>query len=69
MSSLLQYYINSGHDIAFGFGPDCHFFKDGITFTMALTPVPEMASAIPALCLVLLATAFEVRRRRRTNSQ
>jgi hypothetical protein len=64
----LQNYINSGHDIAFGFDPDCHFFNDGITFTMTLTPVPEMASAIPALCLVLLATAFEVRRRRRTNS-
>jgi hypothetical protein len=66
--AALQNYINSGHDIAFGFDPDCHFFNDGITFTMTLTPVPEMASAIPALCLVLLATAFEVRRRRRTNS-
>ena len=66
--AALQNYINNGHDIAFGFDPDCHFFNDGIKFTMTLTPVPEMASAIPALCLVLLATAFEVRRRRRTNS-
>lgn len=66
--AALQNYINSGHDIAFGFDPDCHYFNDGIKFTMTLTPVPEMASAIPALCLILLATAFEVRRRRRTNS-
>ena len=66
--TALQNYINNGNNVAFGFDPDCHFFNDGIKFTMTLTPVPEMASAIPALCLVLLATAFEVRRRRRTNS-
>jgi hypothetical protein len=63
----LQNYINNNHDIAFGFDPECHFFNDGITFSMTLTPVPEMASAIPALCLVILATAFEIRRRRRAN--
>jgi len=64
----LQNYINNNHDIAFGFDPECHFFNDGITFSMTLTPVPEMASAIPALCLVILATAFEIRRRRRANA-
>jgi hypothetical protein len=64
----LQNYINNNHDVAFGFDPECHFFNDGITFTMTLTPVPEMASAIPALCLVALATAFEIRRRRRANA-
>jgi hypothetical protein len=64
----LQTYIANGHDIAFGFDPDCHYFNDGIKFTMTLTPVPEMASAIPALCLVALATAFEIRRRRRANA-
>jgi hypothetical protein len=64
----LQTYINNNHDVAFGFDPECHFFNDGITFTMTLTPVPEMASAIPALCLVALATAFEIRRRRRANA-
>lgn len=63
----LQTYINNGHDIAFGLDPDCHFFNDGVKFTLTLTPVPEMASAIPALCLIALATAFEIRRRRRAN--
>jgi hypothetical protein len=66
--AALQAYINSGHDIAFGLDPDCHFFNDGVNFCLTLTPVPEMASAIPALCLVVLATAFEVRRRRRAKA-
>ena len=61
-------YINSGHDIAFGFDPECHFFNDGVTFQMTLTAVPEMASLLPALGLVIVATVFEARRRRRSNS-
>jgi hypothetical protein len=34
----LQAYIANGHDIAFGLDPDCHFFNNGVTFTMS---VPE----------------------------
>lgn len=63
--TALTNYINSGNDVAFGFDPECHFFNDGITFGMTFTPVPEMASTIPALCLIVLATAIEIRGRRR----
>jgi len=61
----LSQYITNGHDIAFGFDPECHFFNDGITFTMNFTPVPEFASVVPVAILVALATALEIRRRRR----
>jgi hypothetical protein len=63
--ATLTNYINNGHDIAFGFDPECHFFNDGITFTMNVTPIPEAASLLPVFCLVTVATAFEIRRRRR----
>jgi len=36
-----------------------------VAFRATIVPIPEAASLIPALCLVVLATAFEVRRRRR----
>jgi hypothetical protein len=62
--TALTNYINSGHDIAFGFDPDCHFFNDGITFTMSYSPVPEATTVIPMVCVVALAIAWELRRRR-----
>lgn len=37
-----------------------------VAFQASVTPVPEAASLIPALCLVAAVTAFEARRRRRT---
>lgn len=61
----LTTYINNGNDIAFGFDPDCHFFNDGITFTMNITPIPEVANIVPVACLLLGAIALEIRRRRR----
>ncbi len=69
--AALKDYIANGHDIAFGLDPDCHFFNDGITFTMNLaplsvTPVPEVTPAVPAACLIISATMLEVRRRRRS---
>jgi hypothetical protein len=63
--AALTTYISNGDDVAFGFDPECHFFNDGITFAMTFTPVPEMASTIPALCLIFLAIAIEIRGRRR----
>ena len=53
----LNAYIAAGNDIAFGIDPDCHFFNDGINFTMSLTPVPEMSALFP-LIGVLAAVGF-----------
>lgn len=63
--SILQTYINNGHDIAFGFDPDCHFFNDGITFNIDCTPVPEVATMIPVAGFLALVVATEICRRRR----
>ena len=63
--TALTNYINNGGNIAFGFDPDCHFFNDGITFTMNIVPVPEVASVIPVACLIAGAIVLEIRRRRR----
>lgn len=40
----------------------------GIAFQATFTPIPEAASVIPVLCLVTVATAIEIRRRRRAVS-
>jgi len=62
--TALTNYINNGHDVALGFDPECHFFNDGVTFTFDyVTPVPEMANAIPVFCLLAVAIGFELRRR------
>lgn len=36
-----------------------------VAFQAMIVPVPEAASLVPAVCLVIVATAFEARRRRR----
>lgn len=59
----LQAYIANGHDIAFGLDPDCHFFNDGVTFTMN---VPEGGTtavllAVTMVCLVLTHRQFSYR--------
>jgi hypothetical protein len=64
----LAAYIANGSDIAFGLDPDCHFFNDGITFTMTLTPVPEMAALYPVISL-FAAIAFTHLLRRRRSAQ
>src|ERR1700730_553865 len=63
--ATLTQYVNNGHDLAFGFDPECHFFNNGITFNMALTPVPEPAGLVPEAILLAAATALVIRRRRR----
>lgn len=62
--TALKAYIANGNDIAFGFDPDCHFYNDGITFSIQTAPVPEMATMIPVMALLAAAVLFEVRRRR-----
>jgi hypothetical protein len=66
--TTLQNYINNGHDIAFGLDPDCHFFNDGVTFTLNCVPVPEPANLFPVACLVAGAIGLETRRRRRRST-
>lgn len=39
-----------------------------VAFQASITPIPEAASLVPALCLVIAATAFEARRRRRASA-
>jgi hypothetical protein len=67
--AALQQYIANGHDIAFGLDPDCHFYNDGVSFTIdSVTPVPEITSILPLCGLVASAVGLEIRRRRRTNN-
>ena len=62
----LSAYIGNGNDIAFGLDPDCHFFNDGIKFSMNLSPVPEMAALYPILSLIAAVAFTHVLRRRRS---
>lgn len=62
----LSAYIANGQDIAFGIDPDCHFFNDGITFTMTLTPVPEMSALFPLVGLLAAVAFTHVLHRRRS---
>ena len=57
--------FRNGNDIAFCLDPDCHFFDDGIKFTMNLAPVPEMTAFYPIIGLLAAVTLTEVLRRRR----
>jgi hypothetical protein len=66
--TALQQYLTNGEDIALGFDPDCHYFNDGISFTLNFTPVPEVANMIPITLLLVVAVGLEIRRRRRATS-
>lgn len=61
----LSSYVSNGNDIAFGVDPDCHFYNDGIKFTMSLTPVPEMNALFPILGLIIAVGLTRFLRRRR----
>ena len=61
----LSSYIRNGNDIAFGLDPDCHFYNDGIKFSMSLTPVPEMNALFPVLGLIIAVGLTHFLRRRR----
>ncbi len=67
LTALMQY-ISNGNDIALGFDPDCHYFNDGVTFTLNFTPVPEVANLIPIGIMLAFAIGVEIRRRRRTTA-
>ncbi|CAN5380699.1 hypothetical protein BH20VER3_BH20VER3_17720 [soil metagenome] len=62
----LSAYIANGNDLAFGLDPDCHFFNDGIKFTMSLTPVPEMGALCPIIGLLAAIAFTHILRRRRS---
>ena len=51
----LQSYIANGNNIAFGLDPDCHFFNNGVTFTMT---VPDAGSTAVLLGLTLVTFGF-----------
>jgi len=63
--AVLQQYIKNGKDIAFGIDPDCHFFNDGVTFSMNITPVPEMNALFPLVGLFAAVSSTHILRRRR----
>lgn len=53
--AALQSYITNGHNIAFGLDPDCHFFNDGVTFSMS---VPEGGTTAVLLGLAVVCFGF-----------
>lgn len=53
--NALRAYIANGHDIAFGFDPDCHFFNNGVTFTMTVPEGGETAVLLAVAALGLVA--------------
>jgi PEP-CTERM motif len=47
--AALASYIANGNNLAFGFDPDCHFWNNGIVFTIQTTPnntVPEPTTMV-----------------------
>jgi PEP-CTERM motif len=64
--AALGSYILNGGNLAFGFDPDCHFWNNGIVFTIQYTPntpTPEPAT-LALLGTGLMSVGFYLRRRR-----
>ena len=67
--NTLNTYRVSGNDVAFGFDPDCHYFNDGISFTItydlpAASVVPEVSAFAPLAGILGLAIGVQRRRSR-----
>lgn len=56
--AALQSYIAHGGDIAFGLDPDCHFFNDGVKFTMTTMSVPDGGTTAVLLGLTMVGLCF-----------
>jgi hypothetical protein len=54
--TALRAYIANGHNIAFGFDPDCHFYNNGVTFAMTVPEGGQTAALLGVAALGLMAT-------------
>lgn len=68
LAVLSAYFLNGG-DIAFGFDPDCHFWNDGIVFTMNTCPAPVPEPTTLALLGTGLAGLYASRRRKKQQAR
>jgi hypothetical protein len=66
--AALSTYILNGNNLAFGFDPDCHYWNNGLVFTIITgpTPTPEPAT-LALLGTGLMSTGFYLRRRRQAS--
>lgn len=68
---ILSAYFLNGKEIAFGFDPDCHFWNNGITFSIQTTnsPTPTPEPTTMALLGTGLAGLYYRRRRSKARSE